>query len=82
MEVGVSKSPGHSGRVRICIQTAFHGKTYVYMTRGKTASVSRFARQGTTTRVTLLLSPGSTQCHVIVNMCCGLFVVMGRSNYE
>lgn len=30
--------PGHSGRVRIRIQTAFDGKTYLYMTRGKIGS--------------------------------------------
>ena len=41
MEVG---TPGHSGRVRVCIQTAFDGKTCVYMTRGKTASGGRVTR--------------------------------------
>ena len=48
----------YGGRDRICIQTAFDGKTYIYMTRGKSAScsrVTRFARPGNrTTRVTLL----------------------------
>ena len=37
----VPMSPGHSGRVRICMQTAFDRKTCVYMTCGKTALGSR-----------------------------------------
>ena len=62
MDTWVHESParaGHSGRVRICVQTAFDEKTYVHMPRGKSTTsgsrVSRWASPGTsTTRVTLL----------------------------